>query len=544
MSTTEYIEKIDLFEERPRKIGRETLFISGLCLFIAVLLRAVSLGRRELFGDEFFGLEYATGPRPNLFEELFRGHTPLYYEILRGWVKLVGHGSDALLRLPSLVFAIAACIAFFFFAFRFLRGLAFVLALVGFALNPTLVHSAHEVSPYALVSLLVVLSHYYAIRALDEGQRRHWILWGLASVLGILAHPFFLFVILSQFLFALLRPRKTPRQFVILSAAGTFSIIALMVIGAVYAKKHFTGVNPDAPSLADLARGLVSVTLGEFYRYEYGDRLFLRATLYLFVFVSLLLSWVYYQLRQAEAGALPENVVWVDETQDVLGRWKRLSLASFLSYLWLGFVVPAVGIMVVGGFASGHFLPASYFVVCLPPMLVLIAAGIDAAPGRTGTIALAVLFVLFMSAYNYFELTDVGYGVKRVVERLEQSQFSKSTDAFLIVSPGGLRKPLKRYIDETPRRSEYAYTEIKPPAQPESCDAQMEAVTKDRKRIFVLYHDDFRRIGKSERSLVREWFGLRKNIWDSAKKWTLSNADKTEFRVYVRIDPSQPPPTD
>ncbi|MCX7625436.1 MAG: glycosyltransferase family 39 protein [Candidatus Sumerlaeaceae bacterium] len=526
----------DVFVTPKRRIGRETMLIAGVCLAIAALLRFVALGRRDLYGGEYFGLDYIESDRPNLFDEIFHGHLPLYYEFLRLWGRIVGTTSDALLRAPSAVFSLAACVAFFLFAFRFLRGLAFVLCLVGFALNPTLVRTGNDVSSYALLSLFVVGSHYYAVRALDEGKKRHWVWWALTSALGALTHPFFWFVLLGQFLFALTRPKKTPRGFVLLAGAGTFAVIALMLFGAVYAKRHLQGLAPDAPSLADLARGLVAATVGDFPRYRYGDRVFVRTLLYLFVFVSLLLSWVYYRLRQAEAEALPENVVFVDETQDVIGHWTRLSLASFLLYLWVTFLVPAVAIMLVGGFASGHTLRPEYFIVCLPPMIVLIACGIDGAPGRAGTVVLGLLFVLMMTTYNLLELDDRGYGIKEAANRTKNADFSVTTDTFLVVTPGGIERALQRYLSFVP------YTELRPPSHPETCDKFLSEKTQDKERAFLLYHDDFRRIGKSDRSLVREWFGIRKDKWDTDKKWILSEPEKTELRIYVRIDPNKTPP--
>ena len=527
----------ELFVVPKRRMGRETLLITGVCLALATLLRLIAIGRRDLYGDEYFGLDYIVGNRPNLFHEIFRGHLPLYYELLRAWGKLAGTTSDALLRMPSALFAVAACVAFSLFALRFLRGLAFVLCLVGFALNPTLVRSANDVSCYALLSLFVVGSHYYAIRALDEGQRRHWVWWTVTSILGALTHPFFWFVLLGQFIFALMRPKKTPRNFVVLAGAGTFFIIGLMLFGAVYARHSLQGVDFTSPSVADLARGLVSATLGEFPRYRYGDRVFVRALLYLFVAAALLLSWAYYRMRQAEAEALPENVVFVDETQDVIGYWTRLSLASFLWYLWVCFLVPAIAIMLVGGFASGHTLRAEYFVVCLPPMLVLIACGIDGAPGRAGTISLGLLFVFTMSTYNFLSLDDPGYGIKVAAKQTKNAEFSTPSDIFIVVTPGGIERALERYLSFVP------LTAVRPPGNPETVDKMLSAQTADKQRAFVLYHDDFRRIGKSDRSLVREWFGVRKDKWDADKKWVLSEPEKTELRVYVRIDPTKTPPS-
>jgi len=540
LAVDQTVEIETYFGESRQRISRETVLIAVICCCLAILLRVVALGTKELFGDEFFALDYATGDRPNLFREIFHGHLPLYYEILRGWTKLFGASHDWILRIPSALFGVAAWVAFFFYAFRYLRGLAFVIALVVFALNPTAVAVSNEASSFALLTLWVVLSNYFCVRALDEGGRREWTLWAIASVGGFLTHPFFWFLLLAQFVFGLLRPRKTPRGFIILSATGIFLIIAALVGGVLYAQFRMVGVRPDAPSLADLARGLVAMTLGNFPRYAYGDRVFVRSLLYLLVLTALVFSWIYYRKREAEAEALPENVVWVDETQDVVGKWTRLSLASFLMYQWVTFVVPAFCIMCVGGFASGMYLRPEYFLVCLPSVTILVAAGIDGAPGRVGTIALSVLFVIIMSYYNLAALTDTGYGVKKAFRKMASKTFSPAEDVFLVVVPSGLERSLQRYNPGIPTEMIHS----RDLTQPDQINGLLERLVEKRERVFVLYHDDFRRIGKSDRSLVREWFGLRKNIFETDDKWTLSPPEKTELRIYKRIDPTKSPPKD
>ena len=115
-----------------------------------------------------------------------------------------------------------------------------------------------------------------------------------------------------------------------------------------------SGMTSEAPFI-DLLRGLVAVVLGNFPRYGYWDRYFIRAIMYIFIVVALALSFVYYRKRAAEATFLPENVLWIDETQDVVGKWNRLSLASFLMFQWVAFLVPAVCVMILGGFVFWRF---------------------------------------------------------------------------------------------------------------------------------------------------------------------------------------------
>jgi hypothetical protein len=524
--------------EEPRKLPREALVLGAICLGLAVVVRFVNIAHREVFGGEFFTLDFMSGKRPDdLVAALFKGYLPLYYEAIRGWGKAYGVASEFVVRFPSALFGVFACVAFFFYAQRYLRGIAFVVCLLAFALNPTLLAVSNEATPFSLLILWVVLSNYFCIRALDEGGTRNWSLWGIFSMLGALTHPFFWFLLLAQFGFGASRPRKTPRQFLVVSAAGVFFLILLLIAAAVYAEKYLAKeMNPTAPSVTDLARGLVAVTLGNFPRYEYGDRVFILAILYLFVLSTLILSWVYYRKREAEAEALPENVIWVDETQDVVGRWNRLSLASFLMFQWVTFLVPALCIMVLGGFASGLDLRAEYFLVCLPSLVILIAAGIDAAPGRAGMMAFGILFVVIMAVYDLCVLTDNGMGVKKAMQKLESAEFDPAKDTLLYVTYDGLEKTVERYGR--------GYPSVKFAAREPIADAQKRLAESvaGKERAFVFYHADLRRLGKSERSLTREWFDSRRREFEVDRKWKLSTAEKTELRIYKRIDPSKLPP--
>src|SRR5690606_37776442 len=112
-------------------------------------------------------------------------------------------------------------------------------------------------------------------------------------------------------------------------------------------------------------------------------------------FICIALSVQYYRKRTAEAMAMPDNVVWIDETQDVVGRWKRLSLRAFLLFQWVAFVVPLLGLFFLGGFVQGFRLTPEMLLIILPALTVLMAMGIDAAP-KEGALALGLLLILAM----------------------------------------------------------------------------------------------------------------------------------------------------
>ncbi len=534
-----------LLADEPQRLPREVLIISGICLLLAAVLRLLHVGYREVFGDEFWALEFISRGPGNLLDNFFHGRLPLYYETLAMWNRVAPvENSETLLRLPSVVFGLLTIAGFVFFAQRYLRRTAFVICVVAFALNPILVASSNHAAPFAMMGLWTVLSNYFCIRALDEGRRRNWILWGIYSFLGALTHPFFWFVIAAQFIFALARPHRTPRPFLLASAAGIFVSVALMIAAAVYANQRYPKlVDVTTPSIDELARALVAVLLGDFPRYGYMEKDFIQAVMYLFVIVTLGLSVFYYRQRAEEAAAVPENVVFIDMTQDVVGRWNRLSLASFLMFQWTTFLVPALGIWMVGTYASDMRLEPEYFLVCLPSLMILVAAGIDAARPSSAasvaagwrrglTIGLGFVFILITAVYSLQVLSDRGYGIEATAKRLDKEKFDPARDTLLIAYHSGLEKTMDRYLKGFPAqliRGRESVDEMK------QRTAQASA---NRQRVFVFYNSDFRRFGKAVRSPVREWFEERARAGEFklAEKYTMSKPEKTALFIYSRVD--------
>jgi hypothetical protein len=523
--------------EEPQRIPREAIVVSAICLGLAALLRLIAISRREIFGDEFWTLAFVTAERGNFLDNFFHGRLPLYYELFRVWGGIVGTGSELLVRLPSVAFGLLTYIAFAMYAHRYLRRAAFAIALVAFAMNPILVASSIHATPFALLGLIAVLSSSQCIRALDEGGTRNWVLYAAVSVLGALTHPFFWFLLMAQFLFAVARPRQTPRPFLLVSATGIVVGVVLMVLSVIYAERTYPKlVDVSTPSPADLARSLVAVLLGDFPRFGYGDKTFIQALLYLFVIVTLGLSVLYYRRREAEAMALPEGVVWIDDTQDVVGKWNRLSLLSFLMYQWVTFLVPAFGIWMVSTYATNMRMDPEYLVLTLPALVILVAAGVDAAWGRAGSLILGIVFVLIMGAYTLEALADRGYGVEHASAKLRSEAFDPAGDALVLVNTTGLEAPLERYMKG------YPSTQLRGREPIAETRAAVEKAAVGKERVFVFYHKDYRKFGKAPRSPVREWFDeqMRAQHFNTkVSKWTLSAAEKTELRIYSRLKPGE-----
>lgn len=535
--------EISTIGDSSKKDRREWLILVSVSLLIAIALRVVRIDYREFFGNEFLTLNLLSGSGPDVFlARALDGATSIYHVFIKAWAGIFGTGSEAILRLPSVVFGLAACVIFFLFSRNYLRGTALAVCLLIFAMNPVLVATSIDASPYALLTLFITVAHYFAIRSLDKGGIANWSVYGLSIIGGILTHPLFLFVLPAHFLFALLRGRRTPKAFYVVSILGLLALLGIALSAGIYAQNTFPQqVNVQTPSSSDLAKGLVSVALGNFPRYDGNEpNDFVRGVMYLFVFLCILLSVQYYRKRTAEAMAMPENVVWIDETQDVVGTWNRLSLRAFLLFQWFAFVIPLVGLFALGGLIQGFRMNSEILVLILPALAVLMAMGIDAAP-KEGALALGLLLLLVMAYYDVRVLKDTGYGVEKAFNIVREQGFEPENDILLYTQPNNISKAVTLYQHEIPATPIPGFSNRKEFAARQEELAQ---VVADYDRVFVFYHNDRKSLGKTEeRSPLREWFKDSSiNNFTEIEDWKdLSEAEATDLRLYKRLAPGEQP---
>ncbi len=156
-------------------------------LAVGAFLRLYGLGAAALWYDETFTAHVAIQPLNRLLEATAGDvHPPLYYLIIWGAVKLFG-SSEIAVRLPSVVFSLAAVYLFYRLVIRL--GLGEGLALAGalaVAVVPTQIHFSQEARMYSLLQLLVIASLYFTIG-------RRWVPLGLVNLVMLYTHYYSLF---------------------------------------------------------------------------------------------------------------------------------------------------------------------------------------------------------------------------------------------------------------------------------------------------------------------------------------------------------------
>lgn len=152
---------------------------------------------------------------------------PLYYALAWIWTQFTGTGEVGLRSLSAL--AGVATVPVAFLIGRELRGeRAGIAAAALVAVNPMLLWYSQEARSYALLVLLCAVSLLYFLRARDRGERRDFVLWGLASGLALGTHYFAIFPIAVEALLLLHRRRESALGFGIL--AGFAFLLAPLVV--------------------------------------------------------------------------------------------------------------------------------------------------------------------------------------------------------------------------------------------------------------------------------------------------------------------------
>jgi len=147
---------------------------------------------------------------------------PLYYALAWLWTQLTGTGEVGLRSLSAL--AGVATIPVVYFIGAELRGRRTgLLAAALVAVNPMMLWYSQEGRAYALLVLLCALSLLFCIRALRNGGRRDFVLWGVLSGLALATHYFAVFPILAEAI--LLARRRRGASLVGLGIVGAFGVL-------------------------------------------------------------------------------------------------------------------------------------------------------------------------------------------------------------------------------------------------------------------------------------------------------------------------------
>jgi hypothetical protein len=185
--------------EAVRARSRTFWIVAGLTA-VAALLRFATLGVQSYHHDEIVTasriLRSDFGHAMNAvgFSE---SAPPLYYALAWVWTQVTGTGEFGLRSLSALA-GVATVPVVFLIGIELRGRRAGLMAAALVAVNPMLLWYSQEARAYSLLALLCAVSLLFCVRALRNGRRRDFTLWGVASALALATHYFAIFPLIAE----------------------------------------------------------------------------------------------------------------------------------------------------------------------------------------------------------------------------------------------------------------------------------------------------------------------------------------------------------
>jgi mannosyltransferase len=305
----------------------------GAAAAVTLLLVLPSYTDRPFWFDELVSLEIAGLPAGDFVRYVAgtESNMALYHVLLKGWLGIAA--GEAWVRALSIAFALGVLPFAYGLAKRLFDRRTAVLAVLLTSVNVSYVGYARDGRSYALTLLLVAASAFFLVRAVADARSRDWALWSVTAGLAVWAHLFAGPVVLVQLGWLAAERRSVQRRQALAAVAGLGAILLplalAVVVGGQGAQLDWLG----RPGLRQLPG------LGEWFVES-------RLTLAVYavgVVVALVTAW-----RERARPALLLLVPWL--------------------------VVPPLLAFVLSYVGDPVYL-YRYFLVCLPALVLLAAAG-------------------------------------------------------------------------------------------------------------------------------------------------------------------------
>jgi len=409
-------------------------------------------------------------------------HPPLYYVLLKLWRAIFGGGEGALRSLSALAGVGTVVLTFLIGREGFNMRIA-VMAAFFAALSPFAVYYGQEARMYALLAFAATLSTWALLPAL---LRRDWsprcaVIYVLATVIGLYTQYAFPFVMVAQGVcfvlanIATVNPEKISNP---LRVVRTY-IIANLIALALFA--------PWLPIALRQIRGWTVAPQD----YQLGTAL-LDCLRWIVVGRTLPQSEAWLALIVVGGLVLIGLLVNRSQTSNASTSWINLT--------WLMLVLFALPLALLFIFKLYRDAYLKFLLVCVPPLALLVAQGMDAFVARAKmnvqsmkwpsalTIPLfAFYFLLFIFLFApslnnlYFNPAYARDNYRGIAQMLARDK--RDDDAVLFLAPNQW-EVFTYYWSDVEKAIPLTYR----PSSDAEVDAQMHRLVQGRARLFVLYY--------------------------------------------------------
>jgi mannosyltransferase len=369
-------------------------------------LRVWLLGLRSYWVDEAISVNLARLPFRAFLWNLwnYEGNMAFYYFLLRGWVHL--GSNEATVRGLSVIFGVATILALYVLATRLFDRRVGLISAGLLALHSFHIRYSQEARSYSLLVLLLVLSTYVFVLAVESPNRKGcWVLYAVLAALAFYCHLFALLVLATHWLS--LGPaglRRIGARRVLFAVAVLAFLIAPMV--AFVLLKSAGQLDWVPKPTVESMRFFVN------YMGAYAGP-------------ALFCGYLLFSLLAPRWRPRPGSSARASEERD----W-----GIRLLYLWFAFPIALT-------FAVSFYRPVfsfRYMVICLPPLVLLAALGIAALanlfPQRPWLVSSALSLMIagsILGIFNYYRAyASYDNGWRGATERILSAQ--QPGDALII----------------------------------------------------------------------------------------------------------------
>jgi mannosyltransferase len=175
--------------------------------WLAFAMRVAGMDFQSLWRDEVDALRFATRALPELLETFRRPgeNGPVFFLALRPWLAASGH-SEFALRFPSAWASTLAVPVIYVLVKRLTGGRPALIAALLSATAPYLIWYGQEAKMYGALTLLVPLSLWLTVEAVQRGGLWRWLLLYSVTTLCLYTHLLAVLVVPVQALWLLIVP--------------------------------------------------------------------------------------------------------------------------------------------------------------------------------------------------------------------------------------------------------------------------------------------------------------------------------------------------
>ena len=316
--------------------------ILSVTTIIGAALRLHLLAAKSLWIDEAASVNFATMPWLTFLRTLwgYQGNMTLYYVLLRAWIHL--GDSEFAVRSLSVLFGVLTIPAVYALGARLFDRATGLAAAVLLSVHSFHIHWSQETRGYSLLTLLLVLTTYFLIRALESNRRSsYWIAFAVAAALSVYAHIFAVLVLGAHALaLAFPRPfRVGLRTIAFVTLVFGFLIAPMAAFVLLHHSSQISWI--PSPTLADISEFLQLLT---------------SQSGMLLVVVYLALCGLAFWHTAGPAGTVNSKESW----------------GLRLLVLWLA--LPAV--LTLAASVIKPLFVSRYMVMCVPAIVILAARGL------------------------------------------------------------------------------------------------------------------------------------------------------------------------